>query len=123
MLLSKAYETLPSGGGLINYEPIIDDRREHNAFGFLMSLNILIETNGGFDYTGADRCGWMAPTTRVRTAAGGCGRGFREARVEHLAGPDSQAPTPWPRLHGPDSQAPTPRPRPPGPDSMVIGIK
>ena len=107
MLLSKAYETLPSGGGLINYEPIIDDRREHNAFGFLMSLNILIETNGGFDYTGADRCGWMREA------------GFREARVEHLAGPDWQAPTPRPRLPGPDSQAPTPRPRLPGPDSQA----
>jgi hypothetical protein len=25
----------------------------------LASLNMLIETPGGFDYTGADGCGWM----------------------------------------------------------------
>ena len=30
-----------------------------NAFGLLMSLNMLIETPGGFDYTGADCIGWM----------------------------------------------------------------
>jgi hypothetical protein len=42
-----------------------------------MSLNMLIETPGGFDYTGADCMSWM------RAA------GFRETRVEHLLGPDS----------------------------------
>ena len=30
-----------------------------NAFGLLMSLNMLIETPGGFDYTGADCCSWL----------------------------------------------------------------
>jgi hypothetical protein len=77
MLLTKAYETLPPGGALIVYEAIIDDDRRQNAFGLLMSLNMLIETPGGFDYTGADCCGWM------RNA------GFRETRAEHLVGPDS----------------------------------
>jgi hypothetical protein len=43
----------------------------------MMSLNMLIETEGGFDYTGADCMGWMKAI------------GFREARVEHLVGPDS----------------------------------
>ncbi len=52
------------------------ERRE-NAFGLLMSLNMLIETEDGFDYTGADCRGWMADA------------GFRESRVEHLVGPDS----------------------------------
>jgi len=77
MLLSKAYEALPSGGALIVYEAIIDDERRENAFGLLMSLNMLIELPGGFDYTGADCCSWMRDA------------GFREAYVEHLAGPDS----------------------------------
>ena len=45
---------LPSGGALIVYESMIDDDRSKNAFGLLMSLNMLIETPGGFDYTGAD---------------------------------------------------------------------
>ena len=59
MLIRKAYEALPAGGALIVYESIIDDDRSKNAFGLLMSLNMLIETPGGFDYTGADCIGWM----------------------------------------------------------------
>lgn len=48
-----------------------------NAFGLLMSLNMLIETPGGFDYTVADCCGWLREA------------GFRESYVEHLVGPES----------------------------------
>lgn len=77
MLLAKAYAALPEGGRLIVYDAIIDDERRQNAFGLLMSLNMLIETNGGFDYTGADCVGWMKEA------------GFREAVVQPLAGPDS----------------------------------
>lgn len=77
MLLAKAYDALPKGGALIVYEAIIDDERRQNAFGLLMSLNMLIETPGGFDFTGADCQGWMRDA------------GFAETRVEPLAGPDS----------------------------------
>jgi hypothetical protein len=77
MLIKKAHDAVPAGGALIVYESIIDDDRRHNAFGLLMSLNMLIETPGGFDYTGADCMGWMKEA------------GFREARVEPLVGPDS----------------------------------
>lgn len=77
MLLRKAYDALPDGGSLVVFEAIIDDDRSVNAFGLMMSLNMLIETPGGFDYTGADCQGWMRET------------GFRETRVEHLVGPDS----------------------------------
>ena len=59
MLLEKAYEALPEGGALIVYEALIDDERSENTFGLLMSLNMLIETPGGFDYTGADCSSWM----------------------------------------------------------------
>lgn len=76
-LLAKAYDALPDGGALIVYESIIDDDRRQNAFGLLMSLNMLIETAGGFDFTGADCTAWMKSA------------GFREARVEPLVGPDS----------------------------------
>ena len=76
-LLRKAYDALPDGGALIVYEAIIDDDRRANAFGLLMSLNMLIETPGGFDFTGADCRAWMEET------------GFRESYVEHLVGPDS----------------------------------
>ena len=77
MLLRKAYDALPAGGALIAFDAVIDDERERNAFGLLMSLNMLIETPGGFDYTGADCQGWMAEC------------GFSQSRVEHLVGPDS----------------------------------
>ncbi len=77
MLIRKAYEALPNGGAFIVYEAIIDDDRSVNAFGLMMSLNMLIETAGGFDYSGADCAGWMKEA------------GFRETRVEHLVGPDS----------------------------------
>jgi hypothetical protein len=77
MLVAKAYDALPEGGAFISFESIIDDERRQNAFGLLMSLNMLIETPGGFDYTGADCQSWMRDA------------GFRETRVEHLAGPDS----------------------------------
>jgi hypothetical protein len=77
LLLGKAYEVLPPGGALIVYEALIDDGRRENAFGLIMSLNMLIETPGGFDYTGADCQGWMREA------------GFSQTRVEHLAGADS----------------------------------
>ena len=77
MLLAKAYRALPRGGAVIVYDSIIDDERSQNAFGLLMSLNMLIETPGGFDYTGSDCIGWMREI------------GFRDMRVEHLVGPDS----------------------------------
>ena len=77
MLVRKAYEALPHSGAYIVYESIIDDDRSANAFGLLMSLNMLIETSDGFDYTGADCSGWMKEA------------GFRETRAEHLTGPDS----------------------------------
>ncbi|HXV68967.1 MAG TPA: methyltransferase [Nitrospira sp.] len=76
LLLRKAYDALPPGGALIIYEALIDDARERNAFGLLMSLNMLIETHGGFDFTGADCRRWMSEV------------GFRRTRVERLAGPD-----------------------------------
>lgn len=59
MLLQKAHATLPKGGALIVYDTMIDDARSRNVAGLLMSLNMLIETPGGFDYTPADCRGWM----------------------------------------------------------------
>lgn len=77
MLIKKAFDALPAGGALVVYEAIIDDDRSKNAFGLMMSLNMLIETPGGFDYTGRDCSGWMKEA------------GFSTTRVEHLVGPDS----------------------------------
>lgn len=77
MLLKKAFDALPSGGALIVFEALIDDERRENTLGLLMSLNMLIETPGGFDYTGADCSRWMREA------------GYSKTRVEHLVGPDS----------------------------------
>jgi hypothetical protein len=79
LLLRKAHEALPSGGALIVYDAMIDDERRENAFGLLMSLNMLIETPAGFDYTGADCRGWMQEA------------GFNNVRIEPLQGPYSMA--------------------------------
>jgi hypothetical protein len=77
MLIRKAFETIPAGGALVVYEAIIDDDRSKNAFGLMMSLNMLIEMPGGFDYTGADCATWMKDA------------GFCATRLEPLVGPDS----------------------------------
>jgi hypothetical protein len=77
LLLAKAHAALPPGGAVVVYDAIIDDDRSKNVFGLLMSLNMLIETQSGFDYTGADCMSWMREA------------GFRDCRVEHLLGPDS----------------------------------
>jgi hypothetical protein len=77
MLIGKAYKALPAGGALVIYEALIDDDRSQNAFGLLMSLNMLIETPGGFDYTGADCQGWLQDA------------GFSRTSQQHLIGPDS----------------------------------
>jgi hypothetical protein len=76
-LIAKAHATLPKGGALIVCEAIIDDQRRQNTFGLLMSLNMLIETQAGFDFTGADCSGWMRDA------------GFKETHVEPLCGPYS----------------------------------
>jgi hypothetical protein len=76
-LIAKVYDAIPVGGAFLALDAVIDDERRKNVTGLLMSLNMLIETPGGFDYCGGDCCQWMREA------------GFREARVEHLVGPDS----------------------------------
>jgi hypothetical protein len=60
-------------------ENVIDDDRRENVFGLMMSLNMLIETGDGFDYTGADFRGWCESV------------GFRSVEILPLAGPASAA--------------------------------
>jgi hypothetical protein len=76
-LVAKAYEALPKGGALLVYDALIDDERRSNLGGLLMSLNMLIETRDGYDYTGAQGKAWMREA------------GFRETYVEPLTGPDA----------------------------------
>jgi predicted O-methyltransferase YrrM len=76
-LIKAAYEALPEGGAFIIIENLIDDARRENAFGLMMSLNMLIEFGDAFDFTGSDFAGWCREV------------GFREVEILPLAGPAS----------------------------------
>ena len=77
MLIKKAYEALPKGGALIVIENIIDDDRSKNVFGLMMSLNMLIETPEGFDFSFADFKQWVEEI------------GFTKTVIIPLTGPSS----------------------------------
>jgi predicted O-methyltransferase YrrM len=76
-LVGAAYNALPEGGAFIVIENLIDDARRENAFGLMMSLNMLIEFGDAFDYTGKDFAGWCRDA------------GFREVEILPLTGPAS----------------------------------
>jgi len=78
-LIRSAYDALPEGGALVAIEALIDDDRRTNAFGLLMSLNMLIEFGDAFDFSGADFRGWCLEA------------GFRRFEVIHLQGAHSAA--------------------------------
>lgn len=77
MLVRKAYDALPEGGAFVVIEALIDDARRENAFGLMMSLNMLVEFGDAFDFSGADFNGWCRDA------------GFKRTEVIHLAGPAS----------------------------------
>ena len=76
-LIQAAYDALPAGGAFIVIENLIDDARRENAFGLLMSLNMLIEFGDAFDFTGGDFAAWCKEA------------GFKDVDVLPLAGPTS----------------------------------
>ena len=78
-LIRLAYEALPENGAFVAIENLIDDARRENAFGLMMSLNMLIEFGDAFDFTGADFWSWCKEA------------GFKRYEVLHLAGPCSAA--------------------------------
>jgi hypothetical protein len=78
-LIAKAYRALPEGGAFVAIENIIDDARRTNAFGLMMSLNMLVEFGDAFDFTGADFAGWCREA------------GFSRCEVLPLAGAASAA--------------------------------
>ena len=76
-LIRAAYDALPEGGAFIVIENLIDDARRENAFGLMMSLNMLIEFGDAFDYTGGDFAGWCREA------------GFSDVEILPLTGPAS----------------------------------
>jgi len=79
ILIKKAFDALPPSGAFIAIENVIDDARRENAFGLMMSLNMLIEFGDAFDYTGADFRAWCTEA------------GFKRFEFLPLAGPTSAA--------------------------------
>ena len=79
ILIKKAYEALPEGGAFVAIESIIDNERKDNIFGFLMSLNMLVETDGGFNFTMSEFEEWAREV------------GFKKTELMPLAGPSSAA--------------------------------
>lgn len=79
MLMQKAYDALPDGGSFVAIESVIDGERRNNVFGMMMSVNMLIETGTGFDYTFADFNSWAKTV------------GFKSTSLLPLAGPTSAA--------------------------------
>ncbi len=78
-LMQKAYDALPAGGVFIAIENVIDNDRKENVFGMMMSLNMLVETGDGFDYTFDDFSKWAKLV------------GFVSTSLLPLAGPSSAA--------------------------------
>ncbi|MFH1725420.1 MAG: methyltransferase [Elusimicrobiota bacterium] len=75
--LSRAFGALPSGGHLLVIEALIDDERRTSAFGLLMSLDMMIETPEGRNFSAAELRTWMGDV------------GFEHIRHVSLGGPYS----------------------------------
>jgi hypothetical protein len=58
-ILRRCYEALPSGGAVIICELLVNDDKSGPVPGALMSLNMLIETTGGRNYTPAEYAAWL----------------------------------------------------------------
>src|SRR3954468_12259283 len=76
-LIHAAYDALPPGGAFVVIENLIDDARRENAFGLMMSLNMLVEFGDAFDFTGAEFKEWCRSV------------GFKTFDVIPLGGPAS----------------------------------
>jgi len=68
-ILRKCYEALPKGGTVVISELLVSDDKTGPAPAALMSLNMLVETVGGRNYTPAEYSAWLNEV------------GFRDVRV------------------------------------------
>ena len=66
-LIQAAYDALPPNGAFICIEPLIDDARRQDAFGLVMSLNMLIEFGDAFGFTARDFAQWSTQVGFTRT--------------------------------------------------------
>ena len=73
-ILRKCHDALPSGGAVIICELLVDDDKTGPPPGALMSLNMLVETTGGRNYTAAEYSRWLKDI------------GFRKMKTVRLKG-------------------------------------
>jgi 8-O-methyltransferase len=59
MLAGKAYEAVAPGGAVLIYDTMIDENRRQNANTLLVSLNMMLCTPGGGEYTPAEGGRWF----------------------------------------------------------------
>jgi len=78
-VINKIYRSVNPGGVFMAIENVIDNERRKNAFGLMMSLNMLIENGDAFDYTENDFKKWAEKA------------GFKKVEIIPLAGPASAA--------------------------------
>ncbi|MFC7248730.1 methyltransferase [Halomicroarcula sp. GCM10025324] len=76
-ILAKVADAVRPGGAVIVYGTMIDEERRENATGLLMSLNMLIETPEGFDYTPSQCLEWLHDA------------GFEGGEARELPGPET----------------------------------
>jgi SAM-dependent methyltransferase len=76
LLLRKAYERLPTGGAVVVYDMLIDEERQESTRALVVSLMLMLQSATASHYTGGECEAWMTDA------------GFKDLRIEHLAGPE-----------------------------------
>lgn len=76
-ILTKVSEAVNSGGAVIVYGTMIDEERQEAVMPLLMSLNMLLETPEGFDYTAGECIEWLHDA------------GFEGGEARPLPGPET----------------------------------
>ncbi|WP_107074247.1 methyltransferase [Micromonospora sp. MH33] len=59
-LLTKCHAALPPGGAIVICELLLNDERTGPPEAALMGMNMLVETEGGRNYSGAEYSAWLA---------------------------------------------------------------
>lgn len=59
-LLARCHAALPPGGVIVISELLLNDERTGPAEAALMGMNMLVETEGGKNYSGAEYAAWLA---------------------------------------------------------------
>lgn len=76
-VLEKVFEAVNPGGMVVVYGTMIDEERRDAELPLLMSLNMLLETPEGFDYTAGECIEWLHDA------------GFEGGEASPLPGPES----------------------------------